>query len=272
MGKPTPKAAQERMFDALYQEQGDIDTVKALLEDGFDPNQLVFGNTPLGMAVANNHLECADLLIRAGADVNAENGISGNPPLFIASNLGYEPMVGLLLEAGARLVEFDQDFNPSYAISKAATGKIVEMLVAAGSDPDSPGYKGQTPLQLTGKADVAEALIAAGARTEGCFPLHNAASYGHPRECAGLIALGFSPTQTNRKGDTPLHVAAGYGNADVCALLIDAGADIRALNRHGKTPFGMATGKAKGVLAAADEREVLGMETGRPQAAARRRI
>jgi ankyrin repeat protein len=51
---------------------GDVNTLKALLEKGVSPNTIdrIGGETPLMYAMGRNHFECAKLLLEFGADVN----------------------------------------------------------------------------------------------------------------------------------------------------------------------------------------------------------
>lgn len=56
------------------------------------------GNTPLILAIVNNNLVIASLLINSGADVNTRSKQWNSPPLFLAKD---EKMMRLLLKSGA---------------------------------------------------------------------------------------------------------------------------------------------------------------------------
>jgi ankyrin repeat protein len=83
--------------------EGDLLRVGELLErgcpvDGFDD----LGKTPLHYAAENEHLDVIRLLLKAGADVNAnDTSVVGNTPLGdVAGSCSYE-VAKILVEAGA---------------------------------------------------------------------------------------------------------------------------------------------------------------------------
>ena len=86
-------------------EQGNAEMIPILLDAGgeaFIDSLCGNGWTPLGMAARGGHLEAAQTLLSRGASVDArdEAGLV-NPPLSDAVKRGYEPIVHILLAAGA---------------------------------------------------------------------------------------------------------------------------------------------------------------------------
>src|ERR1700693_2208058 len=80
---------------------GDHDALRTLLQKKVDVNAAEGdGSTALHWASYRDDLESADLLIRAGAKVNATNDL-GVTPLWAASQNGNAAMVRMLLNAGA---------------------------------------------------------------------------------------------------------------------------------------------------------------------------
>lgn len=63
--------------------------------------------TPLHSAAANNRLECAELLIKSGALVDAPD-LAGWTPLYWAKSNKHEKMVALLEKRGARITVFSE--------------------------------------------------------------------------------------------------------------------------------------------------------------------
>ena len=75
--------------------------VRALLGMGSSPNVHGPGFTPLMWAVHKGHGEVAELLVAAGADVDAAREEDGTTALIIAAREGREGLVRLLLAHGA---------------------------------------------------------------------------------------------------------------------------------------------------------------------------
>ncbi len=81
--------------------QGDLETLRELLEAGIDPNATDEGGfAPLHSAARFGHLEPAILLIEHGADLNHQSE-NGNAPLHWAARAGQYELARFLLEAGA---------------------------------------------------------------------------------------------------------------------------------------------------------------------------
>jgi len=97
-----PLSNEERLI--LAAKEGDIQTVKALLNAGIDVNATVegyAGMTPLMHASRSNHIDCVKVLIGAGANVRMKNEL-GRTALKIAEGNGNREIVKLLEEAGAK--------------------------------------------------------------------------------------------------------------------------------------------------------------------------
>ncbi len=114
-----------------------------------------------------NHLELAQILLKAGADPNQLNGI-GNPPLHLAATNDSAEMIELLLKYGAEIEKRDE------------IGKKI-------------GSKGHTALAKAareGRAKAVRALIKAGAKMEfereEPSALHFAVSGQYLRKPVGL--------------------------------------------------------------------------------------
>lgn len=142
--------------------------VDALISAGADVNAIPFREktTALGFAVNGNDKDMAEVLIRAGADVNPE---SDSSYLVNAVEYGLYGVAGVLLAAG---IDVERTFNGFTALHRASLVSdehAVELLIAAGANPNSIDENGSTPLHLVATTGIdregmARMLIHAGAK------------------------------------------------------------------------------------------------------------
>ena len=186
----------KKLIEAI--QKGDTQQVRDLISKGAKVNfRTEFGDTPLHLAEKK---EIAEILIRAGADINARNNEFGMTPLF----------------------------NTGVDISK--------LLIDRGADVNAKAKKGMTPLAWAvywddiGKIKL---LLSRGAAVnvkddDGKSPLHIAGNWGKLEIASLLISKG---ADVNAKDDscwTPLHWAVFEGNVETIQFLIDKGADRNA--------------------------------------------
>jgi hypothetical protein len=106
----------------------DIDSAKSMLEKGVKPEFVVGGMTPLWAATANGHVEMLKLLIKYGADVNAEK-VKTWPPVAIAVYNNHLEAFKVLIGNGASVnfsnrPELNKNSSPiRYLINKE--GKLL---------------------------------------------------------------------------------------------------------------------------------------------------
>ncbi len=133
--------------------------------------------------------------------------------------------------------------------------------VMATRDFAAQSADGWTALHLAGflgQADVAKALLAAGAdhtavsgNATANQPLHAAiAGAGDAETICVLMEAGASVRFAAGGGWTPLHLAASRGNVTLCDALIARGALLGATSDDGKTPADIAAERGHGDLAA----------------------
>lgn len=138
--------------------RGDLVAAALLLDAGADPNAAPATWTPLHFAGAQGDSGLVELLLLAGADLEARNA-QGNTPLLIAVDSGQRGVLGALREAGADLFAVDEEGHDALAVAALGNrAELVEILVEAGLDPNRANHEGQTPLMLAAEMGSHEAL------------------------------------------------------------------------------------------------------------------
>jgi cytohesin len=173
----------------LAADRGNVDEVVEQLELGADVDQAENnGETPLYVAVTEDHIAVVKLLIEAKADVDkADNegktplwvgavqdeamvklliaakadvnkaDKDGQTPLDLAVKIGYEPVVKMLIEAGAR-VKVLSAYSDALESGGPESNRIVKMLIEAGADLNEKDENGQTPLAIALENDNDDAV------------------------------------------------------------------------------------------------------------------
>ena len=209
--------------------QGCVDCARVLVKAGADmnatdPNQM----TPMVMALINGHYDFAAFLIDQGADLNLADE-TGRTPLYAAVDDHTMPESNLPAPR-----EFD---------NKLTSLDIIEMLLAHGANVNAQ-LKKQTPYRT--KVDRgADTML-----TTGTTPLLRAAKAGDAQVMQLLLAKGADVKLATKFGITPVMAAAGLGakeedttgrrktEAEAIAslkLCLDAGADVNAATTTGQT-------------------------------------
>ena len=133
-----PDAERDKKMTSAAKE-GDSVALEKLLKSPRDPNVVnKYGFTPLHDAASSGHVGPAQLLLEAGAELEAQNTgtpIFGLVPLHVAASRGHLDVVRAVVEAGA-----DKDPTTSFGATPlhlaAAHGHldIVRFLVESGAD------------------------------------------------------------------------------------------------------------------------------------------
>jgi ankyrin repeat protein len=112
---------------------GQASVIELLLEAGADPNTAGYDSqaTSLHLAVDARCLECLDILLAAGADIEAVN--YARTPLDNAATNGWLDGVNHLVAAGAGSLQ-----NALYEAIREDQVEAVKLLVDHGADPDAP--------------------------------------------------------------------------------------------------------------------------------------
>ncbi len=200
---------------------------------------------PLSLARESDKIECMQLLLESGADVNIPNE-QGDTPLTFAAWDSASEFVSLLLEAGAAVNHSDKLGYAS--LDKAAwqgANGCVKLLLHAGADVNRLDPNGETSVMKSAWSNALECmllLVNAGADAntadqQGETALMKAARNGSLECLELLVKESLDVDQADNTGSTPLMKAAWKGSSASVKVLLDAGADVRKCNNNGVTPM-----------------------------------
>lgn len=210
---------------------GTPEAMQLLIDAGADVNAAATnGITPLHVAARDP--EKVRLLLAKGAKVNAASLINSTPLLVAASINGASASVRLLLERGADANAADRTgITPLIAAAITDDPASFELLLNAGADPNTRvadnGNVGTALIAVAGNGNVALAKLLLARHVDV-----NAATADY----AAVVKQG--KVQLGRI--TALHAATLGQSADIAALVLDAGATVDAQDTRGMTPLMLA--------------------------------
>lgn len=243
------------------------EVVETMIELGADVNFVGEGHgmsfppfhsvgTPLHAAVSRGLDDCIEILVTAGAKIDALDE-RGQTPLLIAAENGNVGPTLLLLNKGADMnVKGRSRLTPLLRAARRTHIPVVRALIQAGADatlqanPLPLALLMGTPVDRM--AEVVETMIELGVDVNGhdengTTPLHAAVFRGleqpFPQQEACidmLIAAGANIEARCPQGRTPLNV--GAAQIRVVRSLVDHGAEVNTQDNEGSTPLHRAIG------------------------------
>lgn len=194
--------------------KNDVDGVRKCLKENVDVNKSnIYGHTPLMIAADSDAYEIAQMLIKAGADVNCCTPLQGGHcPLAYAActKSNNKSMIKLLYEAGADINVVDDSTSPLTAAALNNCFDNMNYLIELGADVNLQDQNGSTTLMLLSQFDrIDSAKI--------------------------LIENGADVNLKDNKGMTVLMYACYYGNIKYAKFLIENGAKINIQDNIGNT-------------------------------------
>jgi ankyrin repeat protein len=148
---------------------GEVDSARWLLRSGANIEGRGGDMTPLAAAALRGHTHMVQLLVRAGADVNAV-GLNEQTPLMNAVKLNRLEAARALLKAGAytRVTDRVGDNLLVVAITENYP-EMLSLLLELGAYPDLVDGNGLAPLywaELLNRPEMAKRLLTAGANPD----------------------------------------------------------------------------------------------------------
>ena len=194
-----------------------------------------------------NAVEVAKILLKAGAEVDAENNPGRDTTLGLVATSIHPAHAGVqialletLLAAGAAIDRLAGGWNPLTAALANGRREAAEYLARRGARLDLEGAAGVGRLDLVKsfftkdgslKADATKAQMESGFMW--------ACEYGRNNVVEFLLDKGLD-VGTQVHGMTGLHWAVVGGQLDTIKLLLERGASLEAKNAYGGTALGQA--------------------------------
>lgn len=157
------------------------------------------GRTALLLATRANDVEIARLLIDAGADVNAKDGIKDTPYLYAGAE-GRDEILKMILASGRANLKDNNRYGGTALIPAADKGhpSTVRILLEAGVDIDHVNNLGWTAL-------MEAVILGDGGQTY--------------QEIVGILVDAGAQQIPDRDGVTPLEHARRLGFAEIAARM-----------------------------------------------------
>jgi hypothetical protein len=169
------------------------------------------GNTALTEAVRKGHVDCVEVLLKHGADVNVVSNY-GTTALMRAAEQGHVDCVEVLLKHGANVNAAD-NYGWTALIWAATNGHsdCVEVLLKHGANVNAADNYGWTALIV-------------------------AATNGHSDCVEALLKHGANVNAADNYGWTALIVAAMYGHSDCLEVLLNHVAEVNGSSGSCRNP------------------------------------
>jgi ankyrin repeat protein len=222
---------------AVAIEKHDAEAVKALLDEGVPVDTFIdYGEhkiTPLMKAAWDGDAAIVEMLLAAGAKIDATATDTGETALLNAVTRDHGDVIALLLKNKPDVsVKNAYGFNALTSAVAAGNQETAGLLLDAGAKIDD-GAHGMPPLQFAasaGKVDMIRFLVKRGANVNygvkdgGQTALLYAIFGGHVDAVKALIELKANVNAKTKDGDTPLSAARKGDQEELIAILKAAGA------------------------------------------------
>jgi ankyrin repeat protein len=222
--------------------------VKAILKHNVSVNERNFSDyTPLHIAVTSGSRALIDLLLAAGARIDARLP-DGRSALFICRH----EFIGYLLDRNADSGLKSNDGRTAFVEALLSQDRErIAAFKASGHFGVEPkafriGNEDVTLWEAAASGNLAQLrgiLQAEASQVQlrevqfGETALHRAVLAERAAAVELLLAAGAQPSAGNHLWRTPLHYGAATGNLAVVKMLVEAGSNVFALDARGSTPL-----------------------------------
>jgi ankyrin repeat protein len=204
---------------------------------------------PLHVAAILGSVQIIELLLQAGADVNAESSPGMLTPISMATHNGHKEAVPLLIAAGGNVncKVSDKQCTPLHLAAEHGDLAIGKMLLDAGAEVDAEDRDGLSPLHWAAEYDESamielllqhKASVDKKGAEQNVTPLILAIRYSDAMAVERLLTAGANVNAESGQGGpvhevtTPLMMACfvDYQEEEKVKLLLAAGADVNWQN------------------------------------------
>jgi ankyrin repeat protein len=212
----------------------------------------------LHTSVYHGSEETTQMLVDAGADVNAQT-VDGSTPAMFAAAYGKPRSLKILL-ASPNVNTSLQDETGNTALHAAVFSQklaCIHPLLAAGADPCMLNLSLITPLHYAARMGLLPVIEACLQHEPGCVNSKGGSSYtilhwAAYQDHLDIITLAMETRDCDVDsrsdyGQTPLHMAVGRGNTKSVEKLVMYGASVNAVDQDGCTPLYYLTSRAEGM-------------------------
>jgi len=196
---------------------GESEAVRFCVTHGADVNQTDGeGRTPLYVASEQGHVEACRALEELGADPTIKS-LKGLSAVAVAGQAGQVGTIeAYIATSKAKGGKFDDELKLAIALANAYKQQaVVDLLIAAGFDPNAPDVQMVTPL-------------------------HRAAGEGDTDTIKELLETGAQVGVKDLEGMTPIFFAVRGGHLEVAKFLVESNADLDEKRNDGRTVLAMA--------------------------------
>ena len=234
-------------------DEGSVKSMKHLLEAGAKVNYYwTQDTTAIGMAASEGNLDCLQLLLDHGADINGfGNSI---PPLHIAVAEDQRAIVDYLISQKVNINKKDVDGRTPLMYAASEGHKFMaKKLISAGADNsivDLKSISDNTNAEVGEEHDLLDYSKTENSDKNNTRPeIHQATQDGLIEKVERMVKQGADVNMRDDYGRTPLHIASAENHNIDMRVLIDLGADINAQDNQGRTPlmYAAADGKRNAV-------------------------